>query len=499
MDERVHSTVARLKLAVSKHGVFLKVMKVGSSNLLTFTALAGLSASVALAQPAPQTPAPGHAAVQQHAAQPRPAVAQPAPAVQPRAPVPTVPGQPPVPQPAPQQQAPAAPPAPPLPPPMWTVADVNQLLIAIVNSSKEGLDSRDYDAAGLTAAMSAGDPVALSAAATERFDKLSSDLALGHVRGADRQNWHIPDPDLDGARQDTLLRAALAQHRVGEALTGLLPTHPQYAALKTALAVTPKTDTAVIDRIRLNMDRWRWLPRDLGARYIIVNVPAYTAALVENGVTVSRHRAVAGALKTQTPQLMATATGVILNPWWEVPPSITHEVAGKPGYVPLKGADGKIQRWRQPPGPRNALGQIKFVMYNPHNIYLHDTTAKTLFDAKARAYSHGCIRTEHILLLAERLLGEGAPQPGTPEAEGATIWTPEKVKATVASQKTVQANFPNPVPVYIVYMSSAALQDGSIKNYADIYKKDGKVLAALNDVPKAATPAEKPKDKVASR
>jgi murein L,D-transpeptidase YcbB/YkuD len=317
------------------------------------------------------------------------------------------------------------------------------------------------------------------------------------VRGDDRQNWHIPDPDIDEAQQDSLLRAALSAHRVGDALKGLLPTHPQYAALKHALEITPKTEIDKVNRIRLNMDRWRWLPRDLGDRYIIVNVPAYTAALVENGVTVSRHRAVAGATKTPTPQLMATATGVILNPWWEVPKSIEPEVRGKPGYVTLKGPDGKILRWRQPPGPRNALGQIKLVMYNPQNIYLHDTTAKSLFDAKARAYSHGCIRTEHILLLAERLLTDGAPAPGT---EGATIWTPEKIKETVASKKTVQANFPKPLPVYIVYMSSAALQDGSIKDYADIYKKDRKVIAALNNVPATPkTPAAKSADKVASR
>ena len=82
-------------------------------------------------------------------------------------------------------------------------------------------------------------------------------------------------------------------------------------------------------------------------------------------------------------------------------------------------------------------------------------------------------------------------------AEGQTIWTAEKIKETVASKKTVQANFPKPLPVYIVYMSSAALQDGSIKDYADIYKKDGKVIAALNDVPR--TPVAKAKDKVASR
>lgn len=471
-------------------------MSVRSRKMAVFAALSVLPASMALAQPGAQVPSPA-------VPQPRAPVAQTVPPqAQPARPVPVQPApQQAVPQPgAPQAVAQPAPPAPPLPPPLWTPADANQLLLTILTMAKEGLDPKDYDAAGLMAAMRTNDPIALSAAATERFNKLSSDIALGHVRGDDRQNWHIPDPDLDGARQDTLLRAALAQHRVGEALTGLLPTHPQYLALKHALELTPKTETAKIDRIRLNMDRWRWLPRDLGDRYIIVNVPAYTAALVENGVTVSRHRAVSGAVKTPTPQLMANAVGVILNPWWEVPPSISKEVAGKPGYVSVKGADGKVQRWRQPPGPRNALGQIKFVMYNPQNIYLHDTTAKSLFDAKARAYSHGCIRTEHIMLLAERLLMEGAADPAT-TPEGTTVWTPEKVRETVAARKTVQANFPKPLPVYIVYMSSAALADGSIKDYADIYKKDGKVLAALNDVvvPKKAVPGDKPKDKVASR
>jgi murein L,D-transpeptidase YcbB/YkuD len=453
-------------------------MNVRFKGLLMFTALA-TPASLALAQTAVPAAKPPVAV-----AQPRPQAAQPGQQTMTAEPV--------------TMATPAPVPPPPPPPPIWTMADANQLLLAILNSAKEGLDPRDYDSAGLITAMRTNDPLLISAAATERFNKLSSDLALGHVRGEDRQNWHIPDPDLDSARQDALLRAALAQHRVGEALQGLLPTHPQYAALRKALEVTPKTDTANVNRIRLNMDRWRWLPRDLGERYIIVNVPAFTAALVEKGATVSRHVAVAGATKTPTPQLMAVATGVILNPWWEVPKSIEPEVRGKAGYVPVKGKDGKIQRWRQPPGPRNALGQMKFVMPNPQAIYLHDTTAKSLFDTKMRAYSHGCIRTEHIQALATRLLTEGAPAPGTPEAEGQTIWTPEKVKATLASGKDTLAKFPKPLPVYIVYMSSAALQDGSIKNYADIYKRDGKVLAALNDIP-APTPIEKSQDKVASR
>jgi hypothetical protein len=93
----------------------------------------------------------------------------------------------------------------------------------------------------LIAALRSGDPLLLARVATDRFNRVSSDLALGHVRGKDgRAGWHIKDPDLDAQRQDLLLRTALQQHRVPEALLGLLPTHPQYRDLKNALAVTPK-------------------------------------------------------------------------------------------------------------------------------------------------------------------------------------------------------------------------------------------------------------------
>ena len=450
-------------------------MKRRYSSWLMFSGLALLAAGPAVSQISPMgVPAPPPSANQPRTKAP----------IQP-APLPPGTGAPGATQPV-QQAAPAPPP---LPPAIWDVPAALELGTYINSLSAEGLNPADYDAPGLMSAIQSGNIALISQAATQRFNAVSTDLALGHVRKPARTAWFLVDKDLDDQKQDALMRAAIAQHNVTATLNGLLPTHPQYAALKNALSVTPASDTAKRNRIRLNLDRWRWLPRDLGQRYIIVNVPGFHATLVENGVNRWKQRAIAGSLKTPTPQLSAMAVGVMLNPWWEVPPSITKEVAGKPGYVALKDPKtGKLIRWRQPPGPRNALGQIKFVMYNTHNIYLHDTTAKTLFDTKARAYSHGCIRTEHILTLAEKLLAEG----GTGE------WTPEKIKATVASKKTVQANFPKPIPVYIVYMSSAALQGGEIKNYEDIYKRDGRVIAALNSGP-ALTPPAKPADKVASR
>ena len=372
-------------------------------------------------------------------------------------------------QPAPQ--APVADPLapPPLPPAVWDMHNAQDLLYAIREVGSEGLEPTDYDPAGLEAAMASGDPLRLSAEATARFNRLSNDLALGHVTKSARIAWHVVDKDLDPARQDALLRSALAAHALRPALAALLPTHPQYAALKAALAATPEGQTAKLNRIKLNMDRWRWLPRDLGNKYIIVNVPGFHATLVENGVNRWKHKAIAGAPKTPTPQLSVMAVGVMLNPSWEVPPSIAKEVAGKPGYVAVKGKDGKFLRWSQPPGPANALGQMKFVMYNPLNIYLHDTNARSRFSSRMRALSHGCIRTENIHELAMELLADDGGE-----------WTPEKVKAQLATGKSKQANFVKPVPVYIVYFTSAGLNDGRINDYADLYGRDGKALAALN-------------------
>ncbi|HEY8592073.1 MAG TPA: L,D-transpeptidase family protein [Sphingomicrobium sp.] len=368
-----------------------------------------------------------------------------------------------------QAGQPQAAPAPaPLPPVIWDLVSATDLLNYIRQVGAEGLNPADYQPEALAAAIAARDPMAVSAAATERFNKLSSDLALGHVKKAGRVQWFVVDKDLDAERQDALLRAAVARRDIAGALNGLLPTHPQYAALKAALAATPAGETAKRDRIRLNLDRWRWLPRDLGSKYIIVNVPGFHATLVENGVNRWKQRAIAGSVKTPTPQLSAMATGVMLNPWWEVPPSITREVAGKAGYVAVKGKDGKVQRWRQPPGPSNALGQMKFVMYNPHNIYLHDTNARSRFSSRMRALSHGCIRTQNIHDLAAELGGDDGGE-----------WTREKIDAQLATGKTKQADFVKPVPVYIVYFTTAGLNDGRMVDYADLYGRDGKALAAL--------------------
>lgn len=347
----------------------------------------------------------------------------------------------------------------------WSRKDARALLAYVEGIKAEGLDPADYKPDALRDSVES-ESEALDAIATSTFLKVASDLMFGHARGDDRIDWHVKDDSWNVYDQQALLDRA-AKGDVAGTLNSLTPTHPQYAALKSLLA-DPATDAKTRDRIRINLDRWRWLPRDLGSKYVIVNVPAYTVALVENGQTLNRRRAVAGAIKTPTPQLSAVITGAIFNPWWEVPSSIAPEVRGKKGYVAVKDDSGKVIRWRQPPGPSNALGRVKLVMGNPHAIYLHDTNAKNLFNRQARAFSHGCIRTEDAVGFAETLLD-------------GTEWERPKIDQTLASGKATQANLAAPVPVYIVYFTVAATSDGPPMSYADLYGRDGKVLTALSD------------------
>src|SRR3954464_5635304 len=356
----------------------------------------------------------------------------------------------------------------------WKKRDAEDLFAFIQGIGDEGLDPADYSPDSLRQAIDAGDKDALNKVATRAFVKVASDLSLGHVSADGRVDWHVRDDPFGPAEQQALLTRALKDHNIGDTLRSVLPTHPQYAALKALLAST--TDSALKTKIRLNLDRWRWLPRDLGEKYVIVNVPAYTVSIVENGTTLNRRRAVAGALKTPTPQLSAIITGAIFNPWWEVPTSLSHEVAGKKGYVSVPNGSGV--RWRQPPGPSNALGGVKLVMGNPYAISLPDTNARHLFDKQARAYSHGCIRTEEAVGFAETLL------------EG-TEWDHDKVYGTIASGKSVQANLAAPIPVYIVYFTVAATPDApGYYSYSDMYGRDKPPLAALNDLPVPAQPAQ---------
>jgi murein L,D-transpeptidase YcbB/YkuD len=272
---------------------------------------------------------------------------------------------------------------------------------------------------------------------------------------------------------------ALARHAVDEALFSLLPQNAEYIRLKAQLAATPARDKATVERLRANLERWRWMPRNLGRRYIIVNVPAFELILVEDDKIIARHRVIVGKKSTPTPQFGAMVTGVILNPWWDVPQSIIAESVGRlvrtnpagaraKGYVTSRSSGGRLSV-RQTPGPNNALGHMKLEMANPFTVYIHDTPSKPLFDEDVRAFSHGCIRADGALDFAATLL---VSQSG---------WDRAAIDRIVQTRSTTKINLQQSIPVFVGYFTASVDQYGEVASYPDIYGRDGPVVAALVD------------------
>lgn len=355
----------------------------------------------------------------------------------------------------------------------WSKSDAEALLSLVEGIREEGLDPADYDPAQLRSALASGNGASLDSTATAIFLHLASDLGEGHVRQRDRIGWHLRGPSIGGETKQALLVGALANHQVKQTLLALLPRHREYARLKAALATTPPRDKAAVQRLRANLERWRWMPRDLGRRFILVNVPAFELTLVEDGREVARHKIIVGKPATPTPQFRALVQAVQLNPSWYVPPSIVAESIGKlvrtrPQVARARGYIVSKTGIRQRPGPDNALGAIKLVMPNPFTVYLHDTPTKQLFDEEIRAFSHGCIRTQHALDLARTLLAD--PR-----------WDKAAIDRIVASRSTTDIPLNQPLPIYIGYFTAASDADGEMSSFPDIYGRDGPVVAALVD------------------
>lgn len=375
----------------------------------------------------------------------------------------------------------AAQPAPAAPRPQWDRADAVALIQAIDDARFEGLDPAEYDAAAVRRALAAGDPGVLNVTATRVGLTLAGDYLQGHVRGRARVDWHIAGPVASERALISLLTRATARDEVGDALMGLLPKHPEYRALRDALAATPAGDTARLRSLRVNMDRWRWMPRELGERHILVNVPGFLLKVVDRDRVVDERAVIVGKPATPTPQFGGSVTGVVLNPWWEVPQSIVRESVGNlvlrqpsrakaQGYVMARLEGGGI-RVRQAPGPQNALGQMKLIMPNPFNVYLHDTPAKAKFDAAVRAFSHGCVRVKGAIDFAALLL------------EGDPTWNRAQIDRVLASGRTTTALLGKPLPVWIGYFTVATAADGHLAFFADPYGRDAPVWKALSDGP----------------
>jgi murein L,D-transpeptidase YcbB/YkuD len=255
------------------------------------------------------------------------------------------------------------------------------------------------------------------------------------------------------------------------------------------------------DRVRqlqLTLERWRWLPAEFSAPPIIVNIPDFRLrALDENNKVAMDMRVVVGkALRTQTPVFTRDMSYVVLRPYWNVPPSILrseiipaiqrdrgyiarkrYEVATYDGKVVTSGdisdevlaqlRAGKLMV-RQKPGPANALGLVKLIFPNEHNVYLHSTPSADLFSRSRRDFSHGCIRVEKPAELATWVLRNN---PG---------WTLERVQQGMQSGKDdVTVSLAKRVPVFIVYGTALTYENGEVHFSDDIYGHDASLAAAL--------------------
>ena len=214
--------------------------------------------------------------------------------------------------------------------------------------------------------------------------------------------------------------------------------------------------------ILANMEMWRWQPRDMGERRIEVNIPDFSVKVMEGDAAVHEARVIVGKPETPTPIFSNVMRYVIINPSWQVPDSIIRkEFASKLGALSRRGYEVKTVGGRltvrQLPGDDNALGRIAFMFPNDHAVYLHDTPARELFDEDARAFSHGCIRVEDPMSLAEVVL------------DGQTSgWTEERIEAKVGgAERTVF--LPRPLPIHIEYFTEFADEFGGVREAPDIY------------------------------
>lgn len=256
-------------------------------------------------------------------------------------------------------------------------------------------------------------------------------------------------------------------------------------------ALNEGTVAVNVNSIVSNMERWRWEPRDLGERYIMVNIPEFMFRLVNRGKVVHEDRIVSGSPKNPTPIFSDEMETVVFNPYWYVPQSIlTKEIIpviqNSPDYLlrnnlevvwqGQRTVDPYMVDWtqvnptkvtlRQTPGPGNALGQVKFLFPNKHSVYMHDTPTKHLFDKPMRAYSHGCMRVRNPLKLAKVLLTDQG-------------WTDDRIERTLSVANDEHVKLTRKLPIHITYFTAWVDDSGELKGFRDVYGYDANVRVAL--------------------
>lgn len=383
--------------------------------------------------------------------------------------------------------------------------DAAALLVKLASSDAPdkvlaGLDPLDPEFAALKAALAklngngeGGEAIVIPAGKTLKPGMKDARLDLL------RQRLKVPAPAEDAETYDPDLVAAVTdfQTSLGIAADGIVGP--------ATLAALNNGGTISREDIIANMERWRWLPQDLGELHVLVNIPEFRVSVVDNGVTAYSTRVVVGKPATPTPVFSNSIKNIVVNPYWNVPTSIVaKEIAphmlANPGYLDsqnmeiVSGArviDASAIDWasvtqsnwrysiRQRPGGGNALGEVKFLFPNDHDVYLHDTPSKSLFGSAVRAYSHGCVRVQHPMDFADALLKS---QPNLNASVLESMFGP----------KERWVNLKTHVPVHIAYFTVRADASGVLRSYADIYGHNRKLIDLLEGRGKPAVRSATP-------
>lgn len=247
-----------------------------------------------------------------------------------------------------------------------------------------------------------------------------------------------------------------------------------------------------IDQIKVNMERWRWLPQEFSNYYLKVNIANFSVDIYKNGVNERHHKVVVGKNYRRTPVFSSKLSYLVLNPTWTVPPGIingdiipavkkditylkkknltVYDSKGNiidPSSADWNSSAAKSYTYRQPAGSDNALGAVKFMFPNSFNVYLHDTPSKDLFEKTERSFSSGCIRVQDPLILAEFLLNDNAN------------WNLDKIQKQIVSKKTLTIPLKEQPDIYILYWTAWTNEAGVFQFRKDIYARDSAVSKAL--------------------
>ncbi len=315
-----------------------------------------------------------------------------------------------------------------------------------------------------------------------RVEQLQQRLtASGDYRGRPKAGNHCYDADLTAA-------VSRFQRRHGLIADGV-------AGKRTLAALNVPVETRIL-QIQLSLERWRWMPADMGSRYLLVNIPGFQMEVVENGRRVRTMRTIVGRKRRPTPMLASRITYLEINPYWHVPPKIAREdllpkIKANPDFLVRQDfrvfdgwAPGARElnpanidwsavsthnfpyRLRQEPAGRNALGRVKFMFANAMSVYIHDTPAKSLFKKSSRSFSSGCVRVEDPLALISLLLVR-------------QDWDEERLAQALDTNQRQVVVLDEPIPVYLVYLTAWVGPDGANHFREDIYGHDRMLARTL--------------------